>query len=96
MQPLANIHGPPIEGHGPPLDQRQRGKIKSEPGQERVTPPISPDLETRRRPGAEAAGVKAHRIGHYQGVLGHRENSRFAETEASQILNEIRNEPRAD
>src|SRR5438874_4265626 len=73
MQSFGNVHGRPVEGHGTALDERHRGRVEAEPGQEWIAPSVSPDLETNRWAGAEPARMETDGVGHHQCVLRHHE-----------------------
>src|SRR5271165_7386735 len=78
VQPFDNVHSHPVERHRMPLDEGGRGRVQAEPGQKRIAAAVSPDLYPDRWAGAEAARMEADRVGHYQGVLRHREGLRLA------------------
>src|SRR6266851_6393321 len=65
---LEEIDRFPIEHRLAQPERGNRPRVEPGPRQERVAPAKRPDLYTRRRPGARAAGVKTEGVGDDEGV----------------------------
>ena len=86
----------PDERNAPLGDAGDAAEIEARPRQERVAPPVGPDLDAHRRARREAARVEADGVGDDQRVGGHREGARRAQTPSRSISARVaRSEPRA-